>query len=251
MSQLSSVSGVEVVPDAGGGVVLVFAGQGCQWVGMGRELLDGHPVFAEAMRECAEALDPYVGFSVLDVLGSAGELGRVEVVQPALWAVMVSLARVWRSWGVPVAAVVGHSQGEIAAATVAGALSVGDAARVVALRSRLIAERLSGLGGMVSVALPRDQVVSLIADVPGVSVAAVNGSSSTVVSGEIAGLEKVLAECESSEIRARRIDVDYASHSVQVELIREELLKVLDGISPRSSEIPFVSTVTGERIDTV
>nr|UAX57578.1 SDR family NAD(P)-dependent oxidoreductase [Streptomyces sp. A144] len=251
LGKLSSVSGVGVGVGAGGGVVLVFAGQGCQWVGMGRELLGSSPVFAESMRECAAALSPFVDFSVVDVLGSAGELGRVEVVQPALWAVMVSLARVWRSWGVPVAAVVGHSQGEIAAATVAGALSVGDAARVVALRSRLIAERLSGLGGMVSVALSRERVVSLIAGVPGVSVAAVNGSSSTVVSGEAAGLERVLAACVSSGVRARRIDVDYASHSVQVELIREELLGVLDGIVPRSGEIPFVSTVTGERIDTV
>ncbi|MDC2952764.1 acyltransferase domain-containing protein, partial [Streptomyces heilongjiangensis] len=158
LAQLASVVGVEVVADAGGGVVLVFAGQGCQWVGMGRELLGSSPVFAESMRQCAEALDPFVDFSLLDVLGVEGELARVEVVQPALWAVMVSLARVWLSWGVSVAAVVGHSQGEIAAATVAGALSVEDAARVVALRSRLIARKLSGLGGMVSVALPRDRV---------------------------------------------------------------------------------------------
>ncbi|WP_461025436.1 type I polyketide synthase [Streptomyces heilongjiangensis] len=110
---------------------------------------------------------------------------------------------------------------------------------------------MSGLGGMVSVALPRDRVASLIRGVPGVSVAAVNGSFSTVISGDTAGLEKVLAVCESSGVRARRIDVDYASHSAQVELIREELLKLLDGITPCSSEIPFVSTVTGERIDTV
>ncbi|MDC2952793.1 acyltransferase domain-containing protein, partial [Streptomyces heilongjiangensis] len=90
----------------------------------------------------------------------------------------------------------------------------------------------------------------LLGGVPGVSVAAVNGTSSTVISGDTAGLEKVLADCESSGVRARRIDVDYASHSAQVELIREELLKILDGITPRTSEIPFVSTVTGERIDT-
>ncbi|MHA7962408.1 SDR family NAD(P)-dependent oxidoreductase, partial [Streptomyces sp. L500] len=177
-------------------------------------------------------------------------LARVDVVQPALWAVMVSLAELWRSWGVPVSAVIGHSQGEIAAATVAGALSPDDAARVVALRSRLIAEKLSGLGGMVSIALPRDQVVAMLPEHPGVSVAAVNGSSSTVVSGDTDGLNGLLTTCEKQGIRARRIDVDYASHSPQVELIHDELLAALAGISPRTSDIPFVSTVTGERIDT-
>ncbi|GHG75482.1 type I polyketide synthase [Streptomyces griseocarneus] len=232
------------------GVVLVFAGQGCQWVGMGKALLESSPVFEESMRRCAEALEPFVDFELLDVLDDETALARVEVVQPALWAVMVSLAGLWRSWGVPVAAVIGHSQGEIAAAAVSGALSYEDAARVVALRSRLIAEKLSGPGGMVSVALPRDEVVPLLADYPGVSVAAVNGASSTVVSGDVAGLDALLAECEALGVRARRIDVDYASHSAQIDLIRDELLTLLSGISPRTSDIPFVSTVTGERIDT-
>ncbi|MEU0940450.1 SDR family NAD(P)-dependent oxidoreductase [Embleya sp. NPDC005971] len=232
------------------GAVLVFAGQGCQWLGMGRALLESSAVFRDSMRRCAKALAPFVDFEPLDVLDDAAALARVEVVQPALWAVMVSLAEVWRSWGVSVGAVIGHSQGEIAAATVAGALSVEDAARVVALRSRLIAEKLSGPGGMVSVALSRERVLPLLADYPGVSVAAVNGSSSTVVSGDVAGLEELLAACEADGIRARRIDVDYASHSAQVETIREELLAALAGISPRTGELPFVSTVTGERIDT-
>ncbi|MDT3399693.1 SDR family NAD(P)-dependent oxidoreductase [Streptomyces sp. B1866] len=251
------VAGLSAVAESGGdraadtgGVVLVFAGQGCQWVGMGQELVGQSPVFAGSMERCGRALAPYTDFSLLDVLGDERELGRVEVVQPVLWAVMVSLAEVWRSWGVRVAAVVGHSQGEIAAVTVCGGLSVEDAARVVALRSRLIAGRLSGLGGMVSVALPREGVVGLLGGVPGVSVAAVNGASSTVVSGEVAGLEKLVAACEASGVRARWIEVDYASHSAQVELVRDELLDVLEGISPRSGEVPFVSTVTGGQVDT-
>ncbi|WP_455568562.1 type I polyketide synthase [Streptomyces netropsis] len=232
------------------GVVLTFAGQGCQWVGMGRALLQSSPEFRESMRRCAEALAPFVDFELTDVLDDEAALARVDVVQPALWAVMVSLAGLWRSWGVPVAGVIGHSQGEIAAAAVSGALSYEDAARVVALRSRLIAEKLSGLGGMVSVALPRDEVDAMVGEFAGVSVAAVNGASSTVVSGDVAGLDGLLASCEEKGVRARRIDVDYASHSAQVELIREELLSLLAGISPRTSEVPFVSTVTGERIDT-
>ncbi|MFH8979072.1 SDR family NAD(P)-dependent oxidoreductase, partial [Streptomyces sp. NPDC017890] len=186
-------------------------------------------------------------WSLFDVLGDAEALERVDVVQPVLWAVMVSLAELWRSHGVRPAAVVGHSQGEIAAACVAGALSLSDAAKVVALRSKAILA-LSGLGGMVSVALPVGEVRERLTG--GLSVAAVNGPSSVVVSGDAAGLDALLAGCEADEVRARRIPVDYASHSVHVEAIREELLDVLAGLEPRASEVPFFSTVTADWLDT-
>ncbi|KJK54729.1 acyltransferase domain-containing protein, partial [Saccharothrix sp. ST-888] len=148
---------------------------------------------------------------------------------PVLWAVMVSLAEVWRSAGVRPAAVVGHSQGEIAAAVVAGALSLEDGARVVALRSRAIAGGLAGRGGMVSLALPVEAVRERLAawGEERISVAAVNGPSSVVVSGEPAALEELLSSCEADGVRARRVPVDYASHSAQVESIRTELLDVL------------------------
>ncbi|WP_394326609.1 acyltransferase domain-containing protein, partial [Streptomyces hygroscopicus] len=112
--------------DAEPRVVFVFPGQGAQWVGMAVELLGDSPVFAERMRECAAALKPHLDLPLLEVLGDGVALGRVDVVQPVLWAVMVSLAEVWRSYGVVPSAVVGHSQGEIAAAVVAGALSLED-----------------------------------------------------------------------------------------------------------------------------
>ncbi|MBM7173998.1 acyltransferase domain-containing protein, partial [Streptomyces sp. G44] len=162
------------------------------------------------------ALSSYVEWSLFEVLDDAEALERVDVVQPVLWAVMVSLAELWQSYGIKPGAVVGHSQGEIAAACVAGALSLGDAARVVALRSKAILA-LSGAGGMVSVALPVEDVRARLTE--GLSVAAVNGPSSVVVSGDVAELDALLAACEAEEIRARRIPVDYASHSAHVETI--------------------------------
>ncbi|KJK54742.1 acyltransferase domain-containing protein, partial [Saccharothrix sp. ST-888] len=161
----------------------VFPGQGSQWAAMAVELLECSAVFAERMGECAAALAPFTDWSLLDVVrGATGEawLERVDVVQPVLWAVMVSLAEVWQSAGVRPSVVVGHSQGEIAAAVVAGALSLEDGARVVALRSKAIAGGLAGRGGMVSVALPVELVRERLSvwGEERISVAAVNGPSS-------------------------------------------------------------------------
>ncbi len=234
--------------------VFVFPGQGAQWVGMAVGLLESSPVFAEAVAECETALSAYVDWSLTDVLrGVEGAPGydRVDVVQPALFAVMVSLAKLWRSVGVEPDAVMGHSQGEIAAACVAGALSLEDAAKVVALRSQAIAAGLAGRGGMVSVGLPVDQVRERIAAWDGaISVAAVNGPGSVVVSGDPGALDEMVARLEGEEVRVRRVPVDYASHSAHVEEIHQELLKVLADIAPRSSQVPFYSTVSGELVDT-
>ncbi|AEM83812.1 Acyl transferase [Streptomyces violaceusniger Tu 4113] len=245
---------VEGVARRSAGVVFVFPGQGSQWVGMAAGLLDSSPVFARRIEECAAALEPHVNWSLVEVLrggeGAAAALQRVDVVQPVLWAVMVSLAELWRSYGVEPAAVIGHSQGEIAAACVAGALSLEDAAKVVALRSKALPV-LSGRGGMVSVSLPVDSVRErLAAWGERLSVAAVNGPSAVVVSGDADALEELLTACEAEEIRARRIPVDYASHSAHVESLEEEIRRTLAGIAPRSSSVPFYSTVTGGVLDT-
>ncbi|SEO77514.1 polyene macrolide polyketide synthase [Amycolatopsis saalfeldensis] len=233
--------------------VFVFPGQGSQWWGMGRELLAASPVFGESVRACADALAPFVDWPVYDVVAGVGApaiLDRVDVVQPALFTIMAGLAAVWRAHGVEPAAVMGHSQGEIAAAYVAGALSLDDAARVVALRSQALLS-LSGLGGMVSIAGSAERVAGLLAPWgDDVSLAAVNGPSSVAVSGTPAALDAVLAECARQDVRARRIVVDYASHGPQVEAVREELLRVLAPIRPRSATVPFYSTVSGARLDT-
>ncbi|MEU0923018.1 type I polyketide synthase [Streptomyces malaysiensis] len=232
--------------------VFVFPGQGSQWVGMAVGLLDSSPVFAGRIAECEAALSGFVDWSLTGVLRGAGPgLERVDVVQPVLWAVMVSLAEVWRSCGVVPAAVVGHSQGEIAAAVVAGGLSLEDGARVVALRSQAIARGLAGRGGMMSVAESADGVRERIASWDGrISVAAVNGPGSIVVSGDPEALRELQAQCEAEEVRAKLIPVDYASHSVHVEALREELLDLLAPIAPRRAEVPFCSTVTGDTIET-
>ncbi|WP_183091605.1 type I polyketide synthase [Streptomyces radicis] len=234
-----------------GGDVLVFPGQGAQWVGMAAQLLDGPREVADRLVECARALEPFVDHAPLDVLrGAPGAPGldRVDVVQPALWAVMVALAELWRSRGVEPTTVIGHSQGEIAAATVVGALSLSDAARVVALRSRAL-RALTG-GGMLSVGAPPEAVAQLLADAPEVSVAADNGPRSTVLSGPRAALAALGERLTAAGHRAKPLPVGYASHSPAVDAVREELLTLLAPITPVSTPATFVSTLTGAPIDT-
>ncbi len=239
--------------DVGAGVVLVFSGHGSQWQGMALELLDSSPLFALRMQACEEALAPYVDWSLSKVLHGrrrAPKLERVDVVQPALFAIAVSLAELWRACGVEPDAVVGHSQGEIAAAYVAGGLSLEDAARVVALRSGMLAG-IAGMGGVLSVSLGVESITERVGRFDDrVTLAAVNGPSSVALSGDRTTLEELLAEFQSEGIRARMVPMDYASHSPQVEAIRDELLAALSPLAPRSGDVPFYSTVTGELLDT-
>ncbi|MEV6960775.1 type I polyketide synthase [Streptomyces sp. NPDC051207] len=232
-------------------VAFVFPGQGAQWAGMALHLLDSAPVFAARLAECAAAIETYVDWSVLDVLRGvpgAPALERVDVVQPVTFAVNVSLAALWRAHGVEPEVVIGHSQGEIAAACVAGALSLADAAAVVCLRSRALTE-LSGKGGMMTVALPAEDVRALFTD-DRLGVAAINSPTSTVVSGDPSALEDLRAVCEARGVRARRIAVDYASHSTHVTAVKDSLARLLAGITPREARVELYSTVTGQRLDT-
>ncbi|MXQ67224.1 type I polyketide synthase [Actinomadura rayongensis] len=236
-----------------GRTAFVFPGQGPQWAGMGAGLLAESEEFAASVDETERVFARYVDWSLTDVLRTGDSLDRVEIVQPALFAMMVALARVWRAHGVTPGAVLGHSQGEIAAAHVAGALDLDDAARIVLRRSALIADRLAGAGGMAWLALPSAEAAELLRDTGtggAVSVAARNGPHATVVAGEAGALAAVVAACEERGIQARTIPVDYASHTPHVEAIRDDLPAALDGLAPRTSEVPFFSTVTGGPFDT-
>ncbi|AUX26446.1 polyketide synthase [Sorangium cellulosum] len=233
-----------------GKVVFVFPGQGSQWPAMGRALLSQSEVFAAAVTACDAALRPFTGWSVLAVLrgepgAEAPPLERVDVVQPALFAMAVGLAAVWRAWGLEPSAVVGHSQGEVPAAYVAGALSLEDAARIVAVRSRLV-RRVSGAGAMAVIERPVGEVEQRIARFAGaLSVAAVNTPRSTVVSGDAEAVDRLLAELEAEQVFARKVNVDYASHSRHVDGLLPELQDSLGAVRPREGTIPIYSTVTG------
>ncbi|MFJ8311450.1 MULTISPECIES: type I polyketide synthase [unclassified Streptomyces] len=240
-------------PEELGKTVFVFPGQGSQWPAMARELLDTSEVFAQRVAECAKALEPYIDWSLEDVLRGAegaASLERLDVVQPALFAVMVSLAELWRSYGVEPAAVVGHSQGEVAAACVAGGLTLDDAARVVALRS-VIALKLQGTGGMGAIGLPREEVAERLRRWEGkLSIAVENGPSSVLVAGERDALGEFIEECKADGARTKRFPTDFASHSVQVEPVRDELLAALAPVRPQAGTVPFFSTVTRDWVDT-
>jgi epothilone polyketide synthase E len=229
-------------------VVLVFPGQGSQWLGMGRQLSSEEPVFRAALEACDRAIEAEAGFSLLSELAASeltSQLGRIDVVQPVLFAMEVALAALWRSWGVEPDAVVGHSMGEVAAAHVAGALSLEDAVAIICRRSRLL-RRISGQGEMAVVELSFSEAGAALAGYEDrLSVAVSNSPRSTVISGEPPALSEVLASLEAKGVFCRWVKVDVASHSPQVDPLRGDLVAALAGIQPKAAAVPMRSTVTG------
>ncbi|WUH89372.1 SDR family NAD(P)-dependent oxidoreductase [Streptomyces sp. NBC_00433] len=232
--------------DDPGRTAFVFPGHGIQWLGMAAELLDSAPVFAARMAECARIIDPLVDWSLLDTVRECADdswLARVDIVQPALFAVLVSLAELWRSLGVRPDAVVGTSQGEVAAACVAGALSLDDACRLIVARARLIAEQLPG--AIVSVGAPESAVAGRL--LPGLSIAGVNGPGGTTVAGPADVLADFIAELRAAEVPVR-IVTPFASHSPLVDPLEGDFADLAAFVRPTAASVPVYSSVTGGTI---
>ncbi|UQA61056.1 type I polyketide synthase [Polyangium aurulentum] len=228
-------------------LVFVFPGQGSQWLGMGRQLLREQPAFRSALQVCDVAIQRESGFSVLHELTAeegSSRLGEIDVVQPVLFALEVALASLWRSWGIIPDCVVGHSMGEVAAAHVAGMLHLDDAAKIICRRSRLL-RRISGKGAMALVELDMaDASRAIEGHADTLDIAVSNGPRSTVLAGQPAALEQVLATLEQRGVFCRRVKVDVASHSPQVDPLLQELLSTLADIRPSQGLLPMLSTVT-------
>ncbi|MFF3442004.1 SDR family NAD(P)-dependent oxidoreductase [Streptosporangium sp. NPDC002721] len=235
------------------GVVFVFPGQGAQWRGMGSALLEQEPVFAAAIRECELALEPYLDRSVTDVLAGRADADRIDVVQPALFALQVGLARLWEANGVVPAAVVGHSLGEVAAAYVAGAVTLKEAARIVGVRSRLY-RRLSGTGAMALLGLGWEEAATVVAEQDDrhgdrhggrICLAASNAPGSTVVAGDHDAVHALVEQLRWEDVFCRLVGADVAGHSHHVDPLLPELREELAALAPLPATVPLWSTVTG------
>ncbi|WP_330231018.1 HAD-IIIC family phosphatase [Nocardia sp. NBC_00508] len=228
----------------------VFPGQGTQWVGMARDMLARSEEFRAEFEQCDKAFRAQLGWSLLDRLTTmtAADLADFPVVQPLLFATMAALAATWRAAGVTPDAVIGHSQGEIAAAYCAGAIELSDAARIVVTRSRLM-QGITEPGAMAMIGLPEAEVSRRLVEFDGrVSIAAVNVRRSTIVAGEQAAVEELLAEMDRAGIYTRlgAAGPGFAGHSGLIESIRDPLTAELAGLTADSPATPWYSTVSGE-----
>lgn len=231
--------------------VFVFGGQGTPWWGMGRQLVEGEPVFRAALEECAEHIRKDADWSLLDELTrdeSTSRLNRTDIAQPALLALQIAIARLLDSWGVKPAAVVGHSVGEIAAAFAAGILTLEQACRLATVRGRVM-QKASGHGRMAAVRLSAEKAEALAREMETptgrVVVGAYNSPGSVVVSGDPDAVSRMLSRLREQDIEARELRVDYAFHSPQMDPFMNELETALRSIEPAPARLPIVSTLTG------
>jgi acyl transferase domain-containing protein/NADPH:quinone reductase-like Zn-dependent oxidoreductase/NAD(P)-dependent dehydrogenase (short-subunit alcohol dehydrogenase family)/SAM-dependent methyltransferase/acyl carrier protein len=232
-------------------VAFVMSGQGPQWWGMGQELVQREPVFQQSIERCHVAMRPWARFSLMEELARTEEtsqMHRTEIAQPAIFAMQVALADLWKSWGIQPIALVGHSVGEVAAACVAGVLTLEEAARVIVLRARLMDECARGEGTMLAIGLDEDAARALIGrNDRAATIAAFNGPRSLTISGARPSLEAMAAELELDGVFARFVHVDHPFHHPLMQPASKALEEALGDLTPRTETIPFFSTVTGLR----
>ncbi|NMM48996.1 type I polyketide synthase [Marinigracilibium pacificum] len=232
-----------------GKVCFIFPGQGSQWVGMGKDLMKSSDVFRNALEEISESLSEYVDWNLLEVLNATDNsyLERIDIIQPALFAIEIALAKLWESWGIKPDAIIGHSMGECAAAYIAGALDLTDAAKIITKRSKLMAS-VAGQGyGMAVTELNSVDINKYISGFDSLSVAVYNSNSSTVIAGKTEELSVVLEKLDAEGIFCKEVKVDVASHSLQMEPLVAPLFESLQSITPKKPELPFYSTVIPEQ----
>lgn len=234
-------------------LVFVCSPTGAQWQGMARELFENEAVFRESIEECDRLFRGWVNWSLIDELKANEErsrLNEVDVMQPIIFALQVALSSLWHSWGIEPDAVVGHSMGEVAAAHIAGVLSLEDAVRIICRRSQLVRQKASGRGGMAVIELPVEEVEGILADYnSSIYIASCNGPTTTVVSGEPNVLKELKAILDNRGIFCQIVKVDYASHSPHMEVLRADLIEALREIQPRPASLRMLSTVTLQPIE--
>jgi acyl transferase domain-containing protein/NADPH:quinone reductase-like Zn-dependent oxidoreductase/acyl carrier protein len=235
-----------------GKLAFVYSGQGSQWLGMCRDLMAHSAVFRKTLLRCDKALEPFVDWSPMGQLEASendSRLHHTNVLQPLLFAVHVALTAQWRAWGVTPDAVVGHSMGEPAAAHAAGVLDLESAAKIIALRSRLM-KRAGGRGAMALVELSTAEAASEIRGYgEKLVIAGSNSPRATVVSGDPAVLEAFLGVLERRRVFCRKLNMNVACHSPQMGPLRGELVDGLAGLAPQPATVPIYSTVYGAPMD--
>ena len=232
-------------------VAFVMSGQGPQWWGMGRDLMEHEPVFRQTIERCDVLMRPWGRFSMMEELGrteEASQMYRTEIAQPAIFAIQVALAKLWKSWGVQPCAVIGHSVGEVAAACVAGVLSLEEAARVIVLRAQFMDDCARGAGTMLAVGLDEDEARALIGRHDRtVTIAAFNGPRSLTIAGSRPSLEAMATELNLDGVFARFVQVDHPFHHPLMQPASEALEAALRDLTPQAEAVPFFSSVTGQR----